>query len=112
MSLHERLSEYVRAAFTGIWIESHEHEDALAEISQLCGQEKWRLAIWDLEQGLRTGGTPSTNATDPLAAIRAAASLLPSTVPPQTTTSCGTPPASKRMGRCGPTSTGLSTSTS
>lgn len=82
MTLRERLSEYIRAAFTGIWVESHEHEDALAEISQLCGQEKWRLAIWDLEQGLRTGGAASTDATDPLAAIRAAASLFPS--PPAT----------------------------
>jgi hypothetical protein len=32
--LSQRLAEYVRASFTGLWIESHEHEDALAEIAQ------------------------------------------------------------------------------
>ena len=29
MSLSERLAENVRACFAGIWIQSHEHEDAL-----------------------------------------------------------------------------------
>jgi len=33
MTLSERLSEYVQACFTGIWIESHEHEDAIQESS-------------------------------------------------------------------------------
>ena len=53
MSLTERLAEYVRACFTGLWIESHEHQDALVAIAQLCRQEDWRLATWDIEQGLR-----------------------------------------------------------
>ena len=34
MTLAERLSEYVQACFTGIWIESHEHEDALTSIHE------------------------------------------------------------------------------
>ena len=33
MSLSERLAELVRAAFTGIYVQSHEHEDAHAEIA-------------------------------------------------------------------------------
>jgi len=73
MFLAERLSEYVRACFTGIWIESHEHEDALREVEQLCRQEHWRLAVWDLEQGLRVNGAPAADdagGSDPLAAIR------------------------------------------
>ena len=56
MTLSERLSEYVRACFTGLWIESHEHEDALAEIAGLCRQESWRLAAWDIKQGLKLFG--------------------------------------------------------
>lgn len=28
MTLTQRLAEYVRACFTGLWLESHEHEDA------------------------------------------------------------------------------------
>src|SRR5262245_31696780 len=74
MHLMERLSEYVRACFTGIWIESHEHDDAIQEIGQLCHQENWRFATWDLEQGLRVMGSQAsgeTGGSDPLAAIRA-----------------------------------------
>jgi hypothetical protein len=33
MTLAERLSEYVRACFTGLWVQSHEHDDAIAESS-------------------------------------------------------------------------------
>src|SRR4051812_13028769 len=36
MSLQDKLREYVAAAFTGLWIQSYEHEDALREIAQLC----------------------------------------------------------------------------
>jgi len=73
MTLAESLREYIAAAFTGVWVESHEHEDALAEIIKLCRLESWRLAVWDLEQGLRVAGTPAAadaGGGDPLAAIR------------------------------------------
>ena len=43
MTLSERVSEYVHACFTGLWIESHEHEDALVEIAKLCRKQKWQL---------------------------------------------------------------------
>jgi hypothetical protein len=76
MSLIERFAEYVRACFTGLWIESHEHQDALLAISRLCRQEEWRLATWDLDQGLRLDGMPLENTgADPLAAIRSLNSL-------------------------------------
>ncbi len=78
MTLAERLSEYVRACFTGIWIESHEHSDALVEIAQLCRNEDWRLLSWDIDGGLQHGG-PAENsdasAADPLAAIRMLANV-------------------------------------
>jgi hypothetical protein len=72
--LKNLLSEYVRACFTGIWIESHEHEDALAEIAQLCRNEGWDLATWDIDQGLHVAGhngSVDAGGQDPLAAIRA-----------------------------------------
>jgi hypothetical protein len=76
MSLIERLGEYVRACFTGIWIESHEQLDALLAIAQLCRQEDWRLATWDIEQGLKIPGAETdVGGKDPLAAIRAVNSL-------------------------------------
>jgi hypothetical protein len=42
MQLASKLAELVRACFTGIWVESHEHLDAMTEIAQLCRQEGWR----------------------------------------------------------------------
>ena len=32
--LSDTLNEYVQACFTGLWIQSHEHDDALAEIAK------------------------------------------------------------------------------
>jgi hypothetical protein len=76
MTLTERLSEYVRACFTGIWIESHEHHDALLAIAQLCRTEDWRLASWNVAEGLRIPGAEAeAGGSDPLAAIRAINSL-------------------------------------
>ena len=73
MKINTRLSEYVRACFTGIWIESHEHQDALTEIAQLCRDEQWGLATWDIEAGLSVSGQTEQDASsnDPLTAIRA-----------------------------------------
>lgn len=76
MTLTERLTELVRACFTGIWIESHEHEDALIEVARLCRDQGWRLATWDVERGLvipaqQSGQGADVAGADPLAAIRA-----------------------------------------
>ena len=75
MSLSKHLAEYVSACFTGIWIESHEHEDALREIAQMCREQNWRLAVFDIERGLQipgqANGQPAdAGGNDPLAAIR------------------------------------------
>ena len=76
MTLTDRLAEYVRACFTGLWIESHEHQDALVAMAQLCRQEDWRMASWDIEQSLKIPGADvEAGASDPLAAIRAINSL-------------------------------------
>ena len=72
MTLTETFIEYVRACFTGIWIESHEHQEALADLAQLCRQEDWRLASWDIDQGLQLAGeSTEAGSADPLAAIKA-----------------------------------------
>jgi len=70
LNLRQRLSEYVRACFTGIWIESHEHQDAIAEMAQLCHDENWQMATWDVESGLSISGQSESGSNDPLAAIR------------------------------------------
>jgi hypothetical protein len=76
MTLTIQVAEHVRACFAGIWIQSYEHEDALVEIARLCSNEGWKLATWDIDQGLSVGpgSTSSTGdsaGTDPLAAVRA-----------------------------------------
>jgi hypothetical protein len=80
MTLAERLSEYVRACFTGIWIRTFEPDDALMEIARICRQNRWNLAAWDIDRGLSLAGQASesgamTSAADPLAAIRALGAL-------------------------------------
>ena len=78
MFLKDRLAEFVSACFTGLWVQSHEHHDALTEIAQLCRDEGWRLAVWDIEQGLQIpgqNGEADTASTDPLAAIRSVNTL-------------------------------------
>jgi hypothetical protein len=75
MTLAERYSEFVRAAFTGLWVQSFEHDDAIAEIARLCRDHGWNLAAWDIDRGLNLHGRGSdagtaTSASDPLAAIR------------------------------------------
>lgn len=76
MSLATRLAELIRACFPGIWIQSFEHSDAVAEIAGLCREQNWRLATWDIDRGLTVIGqtgepVASTGTADPLAAIRA-----------------------------------------
>ena len=82
MKLYDRLGELVRACFAGVWIESFEHDDALREIAELCRENEWRLASWDIDQGFRlTGNAAVEDASDPLAAIRAMQSIASDDTP-------------------------------
>jgi hypothetical protein len=78
MLLSQKLGEYVAAAFTGIWIQSHEHYDALLEIAELCRQRQWAMVTWDVERGMTAAGQSAASAPDPLAAIRSLAALAKS----------------------------------
>ena len=80
MTLAERLRDLVRAAFSGLYVHSHEHYDAVAEIAALCRREGWTLATWDVDRGLALAGPsaetpPAVQAADPLAALRALPAL-------------------------------------
>ena len=55
MTLAERLSELVRAAFSGLYILSFEHDDAVREIAGLCRHNSGTLATWDIERGAAKG---------------------------------------------------------
>ncbi len=76
MNLKQQLCEYIRACFCGIWIESHEHQEAITEIAELCREQEWQLATWNIESGLSVPGTASVETnSDPLAAIRSVNAL-------------------------------------
>ncbi|QDV37534.1 AAA family ATPase [Tautonia plasticadhaerens] len=80
MTLGERLSEYVRAAFSGVWIQSHEHDDAILEIAQVARENGWDLVTWDIDRGLSINGqVPNSDITpaaaDPLSAVKVLNSL-------------------------------------
>src|SRR5215470_6892982 len=76
MQLAEQLTDYVHAAFSGLWITTSEPDEAEREIVQHARQQGWRVAIWDVANGLRLADSPGTfrpdaGPGDPLAALRA-----------------------------------------
>ena len=75
MNLSRQLNEYVSACFTALWVQSHEHDDALTEIARMCHEQQWQLATWDIHRGLsirgQNGADTDDGSYDPLAAIRA-----------------------------------------
>jgi hypothetical protein len=69
--MSETLRDYIAAAFTGLWIQTHEPDEALKEITALCKELAWSLAAWDIDRGLHVEGrAATTSATDPLAAVK------------------------------------------
>ncbi len=80
MSLTTRMNELIRAGFSGIWISSHEHQDAIAELAAMARDESWQLASWNIDRGMHAVGNVSitTEANDPLAVLRVAAATQPS----------------------------------
>jgi len=74
MSLTQQLTDYVNAAFSGIWVQTSEPDEAEREITGLARERKWKLAVWDVARGLRLPGQENPapdQGGDPLAALRA-----------------------------------------
>ena len=51
-TLATRITELVQACFTGLYIETHEPDEAIRDLTQLARRESWRLGIWDCDAGL------------------------------------------------------------
>jgi hypothetical protein len=80
MNLTEQLTDYVNAAFSGLWVLSQEPDEAEREITQLARARGWKLAAWDVTAGLRVPSEPGTHRGDaqpgdPLAVLRAVPTL-------------------------------------
>jgi hypothetical protein len=76
MKLTDRLTDYIHAAFSGLWVQSHETDEAEREIIRHARQQKWKVAVWDISNGLRLADNVEKanaygTASDPLAALRA-----------------------------------------
>ena len=77
------MSELVRACFAGIWIESHEHHDAIAELAAMCRDESGNSSL-GISSEVFVGQTVSPlehEANDPLAAVRAITTLADGETP-------------------------------
>ena len=72
-----RMSELVRACFTGVWIKSYEPDDAITELAQLCRAENWALMTWDVAQGLKGSGDAgaASEIVDPIGAVKALSAI-------------------------------------
>jgi hypothetical protein len=80
MKLTDQLTDFINAAFTGLWVLTSEPDEAEREIVQHARQKKWKLAVWDVAAGIRLPGSPGASqaesgAGDPLAALRALPAL-------------------------------------
>lgn len=51
-SLADNLFDYIAAGYSGLWVESHEHEEACEEIRQLCEDNGWSYVQWDCAAGM------------------------------------------------------------
>ncbi len=76
MPFLQNLREHIAAAFTGLWVQTHEPEEALREITSMCRDQKWPLATWDVDRGLQVAGNGAPTASDPVAAIKSINSLV------------------------------------
>src|SRR5262245_9866978 len=81
--LTQQLTDYINAAFTGLWINTHEPDEAQREIVQHARDQNWKVASWDIANGLRllgnsSGTQPETGPGDPVAALRALPALADS----------------------------------
>lgn len=56
MSLASELIPHIRAGFSGIWVRSDEHDDAIQEIMAEATQRKWSVSTFDFNTGMNTWG--------------------------------------------------------
>src|SRR5262245_52477483 len=76
MSLTDRLTDYVHAAFSGLWVHTQEPDEAERDILRHAERLHWDVAVWDVARGLRRPASPdapqaNAGPGDPLAVLRA-----------------------------------------
>jgi hypothetical protein len=89
MSLCNQLVDYINAAFSGIWIQTVEPDEAERELVGRARQEHWTLAVWDIARGLKLPLNSSAtlpDVSDPVAVLRVLPTLAPGTAASDQTT--------------------------
>jgi hypothetical protein len=76
MRLTDQLTDYVHAAFTGLWVQTSEPDEAERDIVRHASEHEWKVAVWDVAGGMRLPASPGTvcgqaGPGDPVAALRA-----------------------------------------
>ena len=80
MSLIQQLTDYINAAFSGLWIQTLEPDEAEKELVEHGQQAGWTVAVWDIARGLRlpTGsGVAAPEVADPISLLRGLPALAP-----------------------------------
>src|SRR5947209_1827625 len=80
MKLCDQLTDYIHAAFSGLWVQTYEADEAEREICQQARDKQWKVAVWDLAGGLRFPHASASQgsevgAGDPVAVLRALPAL-------------------------------------
>ena len=80
MSLVSQLSDYINAAFSGLWVQTVEPDEAERQLVEHARREQWTLAVWDVTRGLRfpansNAAVPDVN--DPVAVLKTLPTLAP-----------------------------------
>lgn len=52
MLMSDNVALYMRAGFSGIWLQSNEHEDAIKELTSMCQSQNWGFRLWNMDCGL------------------------------------------------------------
>jgi hypothetical protein len=56
VTLAETIKDYCNAGFAGIWVQTHEPDEAQAELGKLCRENDWDLHAWDFARGVPQRG--------------------------------------------------------
>ncbi len=80
VTLQERVSELIWSAIGGVYLQTIEPDEALAELAAMCNGKKWKMVAWDFVRGLNSNGfeidtAVAATAGDPLAVLTAIPSL-------------------------------------
>ena len=65
MKLTDQITDYVHAAFTGLWVQTHEPDEAERELVQHAQKKNWKIAVWDVATGIRLPGNANRSAAVP-----------------------------------------------